>query len=609
LAVVTVSDLSRDALLGQLRTLTEPDLAELGAKRRDLTNAPTPASLTELAERMLSPRSLLIAGALLNRPQLQLAEAVAALGDGWTTAGLAALIGVPETDPTLRTGLAELSAVGLIWPVGDGFAGDHLQAIWPHPLDLGAGYGEGGRMPREAAVALRGQDYHAPFDPEPPALATTPVAADAVARDAAAAAAETLTAITAVLESIRRTPLELLRTGGLGVREMRRLAKDAGQGLDRTRLSIELATSGGLTGYGKTGLTVSYEYTEYTAAEPGAQLLHVIGKWLRMPACPLAPPATERALVWDIEDERALTGLRTAFLRTVVAVVPPGRAVTSETMTAQLAWHYPRSAGAARHELDRFVTGIWREAHAIGLLAHGTPTDLCRLLRVDDGPAFRAVNADVRRAADTMAPATRDSVVLQNDLTAVVTGTPSVALLSLLDSVAVPESRSGGWTWRFSPASVRAALDADLSSDQLLARLRAVAGNGRVPQALTYLIEDEARRHGGVRVQAVGCCLCSDDEALLTEILHTRSLKALKLAQLAPTVLSSNKPQAATLAALRDAGFAPAGVRANGTAVIERLPQHRDAPAFGGWEPVRRTFHVRQVEPGEFAVKLMEARA
>jgi len=63
---------------------------------------------------------------------------------------------------------------------------------------------------------------------------------------------------------------------------------------------------------------------------------------------------------------------------------------------------------------------------------------------------------------------------------------------------------------------------------------------------------------------------------LLTEILNTRSLWALTLVRLAPTVLVSAKPQAETLAALRAAGYAPTVVRADGSPVIE-IPQRRRA--------------------------------
>ena len=115
---------------------------------------------------------------------------------------------------------------------------------------------------------------------------------------------------------------------------------------------------------------------------------------------------------------------------------------------------------------------------------------------------------------------------------------------------------------------------------KLLARITEVAERSRVPQSLAYLIDDVARRYGRVHVRPAGCCLCSDDETLLTEILHTRSLRSLHLVRLAPTVLASAKPQGETLAALRAAGHAPAGLRTDGSPAIE-IPRRRAAPPPG----------------------------
>ncbi|MFC0532508.1 helicase-associated domain-containing protein [Phytohabitans kaempferiae] len=122
----------------------------------------------------------------------------------------------------------------------------------------------------------------------------------------------------------------------------------------------------------------------------------------------------------------------------------------------------------------------------------------------------------------------------------------------------------------------RAALDAGTNATDLLTRITEVAEGDRVPQTLVYLINDVARRYGQVQVHPTGCCLCSDDETLLTEILNTRSPQALHLVRLAPTVLASAKPQAETLAALRAAGHAPAGLRTDGSPAIE-IPQRRRA--------------------------------
>src|SRR5207302_168252 len=81
-------------------------------------------------------------------------------------------------------------------------------------------------------------------------------------------------------------------------------------------------------------------------------------------------------------------------------------------------------------------------------------------------------------------------------------------------------------------------------------RLDAAAGGASLPQPLAYLVTDVARRHGAVRVRAVGSVVRCADEALAAEL---AGMKSLGLAALAPTVLASGRPPAETLAALRAA--------------------------------------------------------
>jgi hypothetical protein len=432
----------------------------------------------------------------------------------------------------------------------------------------------GAEMPSEIALALR-EGYAAPFEPRPPVVKTASVEPETAEREAAAAAAETLAAVTAVVETMSAGPVSLLKTGGLGQRELRRITKSSGQDEDRTRLTIELLAAAGLTEASPAGLTPAAAYDEFAAAEPAEQLLDIVGTWLDMPASPLAPAdssaASARLLYWDEGEEMILSALRVLMLRTLVDAVPEGHAVESAGLADRLSWQSPVLTGEAHEELPRYVTGIWREAHRLGLLAHGAVSRLGRALLTGDVDG-------AHRQVERMLPRPRGSVLLQNDLTAVVTGTPSAGLLALLDSAAAPESRSGAWTWRFSPATVRAALDAGTAPADLLARLTEAAESGRVPQTLAYLIDDVARQHGRVQVRPAGCCVCGDDETLLTEILNTRSLRALQLVRLAPTVLVSAKPQAETLAALRAAGYAPAGLQADGGPAIELRQRRRAAP-------------------------------
>ncbi|MGS2619205.1 hypothetical protein ACVCAH_32455 [Micromonospora sp. LZ34] len=129
--------------------------------------------------------------------------------------------------------------------------------------------------------------------------------------EAPAVASETLAAITAIAGTMCGGHVPLLKTGGLGVRELRRIAKSSGQDEDPARLTIELLTAGGLTEASDNGLALSMAYDEFAAAEPADQLLYIVGTWLTMPACPLAladsTAVSSRALYCDEDEEMILT--------------------------------------------------------------------------------------------------------------------------------------------------------------------------------------------------------------------------------------------------------------------------------------------------------------
>jgi hypothetical protein len=116
---------------------------------------------------------------------------------------------------------------------------------------------------------------------------------------------------------------------------------------------------------------------------------------------------------------------------------------------------------------------------------------------------------------------------------------------------------------------VRRALDVGYTAGDLHALFQR-RSRTPVPQALTYLIDDSARKHGGLRAGSAGSYLRSDDEALIAEVLADRRLGTLALRRLAPTVLCSPVQIARLLGALRDAGFAPVAEDAAGSAVLAR---------------------------------------
>ncbi|EST39270.1 hypothetical protein N566_02910, partial [Streptomycetaceae bacterium MP113-05] len=154
-------------------------------------------------------------------------------------------------------------------------------------------------------------------------------------------------------------------------------------------------------------------------------------------------------------------------------------------------------------------------------------------------------------------PEPLDHVLLQADLTAVAPGPLERELGLMLGVMAEVESKGGATVYRFTPASVRRALDAGRSASEIHAFL-AAHSRTPVPQPLSYLVDDVARRHGRLRVGAASSYLRCDDDALLAEILADRRSTALGLRLLAPTVAASTLPPDQLLVRLREAGHVPA---------------------------------------------------
>ncbi|KAA6214554.1 DNA-binding protein [Streptomyces albofaciens JCM 4342] len=184
------------------------------------------------------------------------------------------------------------------------------------------------------------------------------------------------------------------------------------------------------------------------------------------------------------------------------------------------------------------------------------------------------------RAAALLAPLLPeplDHVLLQADLTAVAPGPLERPLADALGILADVESKGGATVYRFTPASVRRALDAGRSAAELQSFL-ATHSRTPVPQPLAYLIDDVARRHGRLRVGAASAYVRCDDDALLAEILADRRAVALRLRRLAPTVLASAAPPDQLLEVLRAMGYAPAAESAEGDVLIARPDAYRTPP-------------------------------
>ncbi|HYN97165.1 MAG TPA: helicase-associated domain-containing protein, partial [Pilimelia sp.] len=258
-----------------------------------------------------------------------------------------------------------------------------------------------------------------------------------------------------------------------------------------------------------------------------------------------------------------------------------------------LAWQHPRRA-RGREQLFREALA---EAARLGVTGFGALTSYARLLLAadapdpaDDDPLGVRLEADrapgespAARALDALLPAPVDHVLVQADLTVVVPGPPEPALSAELELVAEHESAGGASVYRVTEGSLRRALDAGYGAEDLHGLFKRRSATP-VPQGLGYLIDDVARRHGGLRAGGAGAYLRSDDEALLAQVLADRRVAPLGLRRLAPTVLVTPYQNGRLLAALREAGYAPVPEDATGAAVLSR-PKARRAPARAGSPP------------------------
>lgn len=427
------------------------------------------------------------------------------------------------------------------------------------------------RMCAEVALALR-QGYTAPFDHTEPALERTQIPASTVADSSVAAAGAFVRSSAALLDHCSRVKVAALKSGGIGTREIAKLVKALRCSEDEVRLTLALSHAAGLLalGGGQTAPTSGYDH--WLTLDPAERHAALTAAWWPLPTVSLAATGA-----WNPAETEPAPGsaLRRALMSFVAGHDDAGEASGEDdtatvtaladdtALPAAAAWRFPLLAGP-RHQATARAAACWREAQLLGVVAAGAVTELGRALLCGTDPAAALAGLE----------STRRTARLQADLTAVVAGTPSSALAELLDSCADLETRGTASIWRFSPSSVRRALDTGDSELSLRQRLSAIADGG-LPQPLEYLIGDVARRHGTVRAQAVACCLRSDDTALLAEIAAERRLRGLGLRLLAPTVLASDQPLDQTLAALRSAGFAPLAEAADGTAVIERVKTRR----------------------------------
>ncbi|MFJ4873925.1 helicase-associated domain-containing protein [Streptomyces sp. NPDC088745] len=459
-------------------------------------------------------------------------------------------------------------------------------------------------LPREAALHLRAGRAHRTAQPAPPRLVPAPEhSPKTVDLTAAGQAFSALSTVEELLKDWDTGGPAVLRSGGLSVRDLKRTAAARDLTEQTTAFWLELGYAAGLLASdGRTDerYAPTPAYDEWLDLAPQDRWARLAAAWLRATRTPGlvgGQDAKGRTLsVLGPDLDRSFAPEVRHRVLTLLASLPEGTAPDPDAVLARLRWERPQH-GATGELRARIALWALDEAELLGVTGRGALSAHGRALagldtapvRPED-PAGPVVAAPARTEAAHAAAAVRaaallaplipeplDHVLLQADLTAVAPGPLQRPLADALSVFADIESRGGATVYRFTPGSVRRALDSGQTATDLHAFL-AAHSRTPVPQPLSYLIDDVARRHGHLRVGAASSYVRCDDDAVLGEILADKRSAGLGLRRLAPTVLASRAEPAALLDGLRSMGFAPAAESAAGDVLITRADAHRTPP-------------------------------
>ncbi|MGG5173809.1 helicase-associated domain-containing protein [Pseudarthrobacter sp. J1763] len=430
-------------------------------------------------------------------------------------------------------------------------------------------------LPRSVGLALRGGKIVENFLLEAPAP-TLPATSVLRRRNAALGAIEnTLRLCREALLLMDKQTLATLRSGGVGVREMKRIVDGLGTEFSEAAFVVELCAAAGLIRLDVDTSTWVPDASEWLGLPHQEQWMWLVTAWLTNErASSLVGQPVPGGRGSSASGGNAVVNVLSAEAHRADAPAIRARVLelllelTAESTSAEAGTVDPATApvidAAAILERSQFsqprlsrrfsklVPGILEEAAALGLMGSGALTPL--------GAAVASGQADAAAdAVDTLSehlPAPVEHILLQGDMTAVAPGYLTPQLSERLRQMTDPEGQGPASTYRFSTESIRRALDAGDDAASLLEFLAQHSATD-IPQPLRYLIEDTASRHGQLRIGHHSSIISSNDEQALTQLMNEPRLQHLGLSRLAPTVITSTAAPRVLAASLREMGLSP----------------------------------------------------
>ncbi|WP_194907042.1 helicase-associated domain-containing protein [Catenulispora rubra] len=422
-----------------------------------------------------------------------------------------------------------------------------------------------------------------------------------VDREAQAVATAALERAERLLRHVASDAVPLLKAGGVGAREVKRLVRACGLDEEAVRFWLHVTERVGLVACQNGKLWATPEYDEWISDEPSRRYAVLLGAWLALPTSVLGPLATTDAAgkPHAVLSDPAFDGVG-HYVRAVVlelmTACGAGAVAAVDSLADALLWRMPllmepQTDGIAcdcgecgsqffgegpsgKETATAAVATVLAEGGQLGAVAFGTIAPIVRVLLAGPQDDVSAIAAEFAAALTAAMPAPVERVRLQGDMTVVAAGLPSSRLAAFFDSAAEREAGGAATVWRITDGSVRRWLDSGRSAEELRAGLTEFCED-EPTQALGYLIEDAARRHGLVDVIAARAVIVAADEGLGAELALVPALTRLGVRRIADTVLVLDAPQQEVLSVLRFAGYLPSAHEADGAVTVAMVAPPR----------------------------------
>ena len=454
-------------------------------------------------------------------------------------------------------------------------------------------------LPREIAIKLRGGKIHREMLSNAANLKGKKVDQKQVDLAAVANISTILRWCEELLHNLSDEPPTALRTGGLGVRDLKRIAEHLGVDETCAGFVAELCYLGGLvvvdsddqilpTSAFDIWLSKSAEERWFSLAVlwlDTSRASGLIGKGGDKNIAPLGP-----------ELDRAGVSL---IRRSTLKVLQDNPQISPEITSMQeiIKWCNPQRAN------NEFVEWNLREAEWLGITGQGVISTF--------GLNLLTEKEDL--GIQSALPKPVDHILIQADNSAVAPGPLTPELASEMGTIADIESRGGATVYRFSEGSIRRGLDHGKTGDQIKTFLSKISKTP-MPQPLEYLIADVAKRHGRLRVGSAHSYIRCEDEGLVQQILHDKKCEHLRLRKIAPQVLVTEFEITEVIGELREYGYLPAAENAGGVLlsqpnlrraksrpkpprIISEFSAPKDAIVLSAVKTIRAGERSRKVEP------------